>query len=105
MTKTWKKVREEAVAEGRLDEGRVEVYQALARSRVRAYRLTELRKEAGLNQNDLAKKLGVSQSRVSRIERGELEHTEIATLRAFTQALGAELEISVKLGDERLILA
>jgi ribosome-binding protein aMBF1 (putative translation factor) len=104
MTKTWKKVRAEVVVDGRLDESRIERYKALALAKVRAYRLTELRKAVGLNQDDLAKKLGVSQSRVSRIERGELEHTEIATLRAFTQALGAELEISVKLGDERLIL-
>lgn len=104
MTKSWKKVRAEALATGQLDEARIAQRKAEALAQVRAHRLAELRKTVGLNQDDLARKLGISQSRVSRIERGDLDHTEIATLRAFTEALGGELEISVKLGDERLIL-
>lgn len=104
MTKTWKSVRAQAVAAGQLDEERVAAHRAQAIAEVRAYRLKELRRTVGLNQEALAQKLGISQSRVSRIERGDLDHTEIATLRAFTQALGGELEITVRLGDERLTL-
>lgn len=105
MTKTWRSVRQQAVVKGQIDEERVTQLKAEAVAELRAYRLTELRQAVGFNQETLAQKLGISQSRVSRIERGDLDHTEIATLRAFTQALGGELEITVKLGDERLTLA
>ena len=105
IAKTWKNVRNEAVAAGKLNETQVSKHIVQATARIRAHRLTELRKELGINQETLARRLGISQSRVSRIERGELDHTEIATLRAFTQALGGELEITVKLGDQRLTLA
>lgn len=104
MTKTWKRAREEALGAGQITETSVAQRRAEAIAEMRAHRLTELRRAVGLNQAALAGKLGISQSRVSRIERGDLDHTEIATLRAFTRALGGELEITVKLGDERLTL-
>ena len=104
MARTWKEIRAEAVAEGRLDEQSVARSREQTLAKIRAYRLAELRKAVGLNQDDLARRLGISQSRISRIERGDLDHTEIATLRAFTHALGGELEITVKLGDERLVV-
>ena len=104
MTVTWKKVRVQAVAAGQVDEQAVAQARDSAIAAVRAYRLAELRRELGFNQASLARRLGISQSRVSRIERGDLDHTEIATLRAFTEALGGELEITVRLGDERLRL-
>lgn len=104
MTKSWQRVRKEALAAGRLTEGGVAEAKAGAVAQLRAYRLAELRRAAGLNQEALARKLGISQSRVSRIERGELDRTEIATLRALAQALGGELEITVKLGDDRFLL-
>jgi ribosome-binding protein aMBF1 (putative translation factor) len=103
-TQNWKRVREKAILAGRLDEGRVQALKALALVQVRAFRLAEVRSATGLNQEDLAEKLGISQSRVSRIEHGDLEHTELATLRAFVQALGGELEVTVKLGDERFVV-
>ena len=99
-----KRVREKAVMAGRLEEGRVQALKALALAQVRAFRLAEVRSVTGLNQEELAEKLGVSQSRESRIEHGELEHTELATLRAFVQALGRELEVTVKRGDERFVV-
>ncbi|MFT2722221.1 helix-turn-helix domain-containing protein [Deinococcus sp. A31D244] len=104
MTKTWQQARKEALASGQVTEAGVAQHKAEAVARLRAHRLTELRRSVGLNQEELARKLGISQSRISRIERGDLDHTEVATLRAFTQALGGELEITVKLGDERLTL-
>ena len=48
--------------------------------------------------------LGVSQSRVSRIERGDMDRTEIATVRAYVGALGGEVEIVAKFGDERFTI-
>ena len=58
----------------------------------------------GLNQDELSKRLGIAQSQVSRIERGDLEKTEPATLRAFVQALGSTIEVIVKSGKERFLI-
>ncbi len=105
MARTWKELRSEAVAGGRLDEPRV----ADARSRqlagVRARRLAELRASLGMTQVALAERLQVSQSRVSRIERGALDHTQLETLRAYLEALGGQLEVSARFGDERILIA
>ncbi|WP_424950301.1 helix-turn-helix domain-containing protein [Deinococcus sp.] len=103
-TQNWKGVRAKAVAAGRLDEDRVRALKAQALAQVRAFRLAEVRSATGFNQEELAERLGISQSRVSRIEQGDLEHTELATLRAFVRALGGELEVTVKLGDERFVV-
>jgi len=105
MARTWKELRSEVVAGGRLDEPRV----ADARSRqlagVRARRLAELRESLGMTQVALAERLQVSQSRVSRIERGAIDHTQLETLRAYLEALGGELEVSARFGDERILIA
>ncbi len=77
----WKDVREEARATGRLDEVRIAELRREMLAELRACRLAEIRESAGLNQTDLANRLGVSQSRVSRIERGDLDRTELATVR------------------------
>jgi DNA-binding XRE family transcriptional regulator len=100
----WKDVRAEAVAAGRLDEASVAEERRRLRAEVRAHRLAEIRESSGLNQTDLADRLGVSQSRVSRIERGDMDHTEIATVRAYVGALGGEVEIVAKFGDERITI-
>jgi predicted transcriptional regulator len=57
-----------------------------------------------LNQTDLASQLGASQSRVSRIERGDLDRTELATIRAYVGALGGEVKIIAKFGHERITI-
>ena len=48
--------------------------------------------------------MNVTQSRVSRIERGDIDHAELATIRAYVQALGGELHITADFGDEKLTL-
>jgi DNA-binding XRE family transcriptional regulator len=100
----WNTVRDRAVATGRIDEKRVKILKAEALAQVRAYRLAEVRSATGQSQEDLAQRLSISQSRVSRIEKGNLEHTELATLRAYVTALGGDLEVTVKLGDERFVV-
>ena len=49
--------------------------------------------------------MNVSQSRISRIESGDIEHAELATLRAYVQALGGVLRVTADFGDEKLNLA
>lgn len=101
---SWKAVRAQAVADGRINEQRVAELKEEALARVRAHKLAELRSSTGLNQEELSQRLGISQSRVSRIERGDLEKTELATLRAFVRALGGDIEVTVKLGEDRFLI-
>jgi predicted transcriptional regulator len=102
MARRWKDVRAEALATGRLDEQRINQAAARMRAEVRAHRLAEIRRAHGLDQSDLADRLGVSQSRISRIERGDLDRSEISTVRGYVEALGGEIEIVAKFGDERI---
>jgi transcriptional regulator with XRE-family HTH domain len=67
-----------------------------------AHRLAEIQQAYGLDQSALAERLKVSQSRISRIERGELERTEIAHSARYFGALGGEVEIVARFGDERI---
>jgi transcriptional regulator with XRE-family HTH domain len=52
----------------------------------------------------LAKKMGVSQIRISQIENGKLESFELGTLIRYVEALGGELSITVRMGDKQLEL-
>ena len=60
-----------------------------------------LREEDVLPQVDLAERLDVSQDRVSRIERGGIERTQIDTLRRCIEALGGSLHAEVELENQR----
>jgi predicted transcriptional regulator len=72
---------------------------------VRAYRLRELREAAELTQVELAARLDISQNRVSRIEGGDLERSQIDTLRRYVEALGGTLHIEVEYAGERIEIA
>jgi predicted transcriptional regulator len=102
MARSWTDVRAAAHATGTLDQERIEAIGAAMRAEVRAYRLAEIRRSYGLGQSELADRIGVSQSRISRIERGELDRAEISTVRSYVEALGGEIEIVAKFGDERI---
>jgi predicted XRE-type DNA-binding protein len=104
MARNWKDVRAEGRAKGRLNEDRIAEHRRRMLAEVRAHRLAEIRETAGLNQSKVAQRLGITQSRVSRIERGDMDHTEVATIRAYVGALGGELEIVAKFGDERITI-
>ncbi|MGQ0775739.1 MAG: helix-turn-helix domain-containing protein [Pseudonocardiales bacterium] len=102
MARSWQDVRAEAHATGKLDEARVATLAAMLRAQGRAHRLAEIRRAYGFDQSEVAERIGVSQSRISRIERGELDRSEISTVRSYVEALGGEIEIVAKFGDERI---
>jgi predicted XRE-type DNA-binding protein len=104
MARNWTDVRAEARAIGQFDEERIAEHHRRLRGAVRAHRLSEIRETSGLNQTDIANRLGVSQSRVSRIERGDIDRAEIATVRAYVGVLAGEVEIVTKFGDERFTI-
>lgn len=63
--------------------------------------LAALRKALHMTQADVAKRLGASQSEVSRIERRD--DVLVSTLRAFVTGLGAELELVARFGDGHVV--
>lgn len=72
---------------------------------VRAYRLRELREQAAMTQVQLADALDVSQNRISRIEHGDIERTQVDTLRKYVEAFGGTLHIEVILDDTSFTIA
>jgi transcriptional regulator with XRE-family HTH domain len=58
--------------------------------------LVEARMAAGLTQAELAKRLGVSQSQVARIEKRGCDAYTLNTLRRYVQALGEGFSLEVK---------
>lgn len=72
---------------------------------VRTQRLADIRKAQNLTQIDVADAMKISQSRVSRIEKGEIDRAELATLRAYVEELGGRLRLVADFGDELLTVA
>jgi transcriptional regulator with XRE-family HTH domain len=75
------------------------------RAEIRAYKLRELREALKITQVDLAAKIDVSQNRISRIERGDIEKSQVDTLRKYVEAVGGTLRLEVEIGDQRFTLA
>ena len=79
---------------------------AEARNRNQAYidghRLAERRKAMGLTQAQAAERMGVTKSRVSQIERGEV--STIDAVARYVQAIGGTIQISAVFGDDHYIL-
>jgi predicted XRE-type DNA-binding protein len=100
-TQDWQDVRAKLVP----DEDKVAAARAFHDALIRAYRLAEVRREVGLTQADVAKAMGVSQSRVSAIERGKVTSAEVDTLRAYVAALGGEVEVVARFGERTLRVA
>ena len=89
-------------AEIEVDEAKVQrltrKYLAISRKAL----LEDLRKDKGLTQSDLAKALGVDQSRISRIENGALDTFEVRTLQEYAEALGGTLEVAIIMGEDHI---
>jgi predicted XRE-type DNA-binding protein len=72
---------------------------------VQAHRLAEIRRANGhIRQADVAALLGVSQARVSKLEGGNLSHTELGTLQSYVAALGGNLRIVAEFGGNTVDL-
>jgi predicted transcriptional regulator len=55
-----------------------------------------------VTQHELAEALGVAQSNISRIEHED--DPQVSTIRKFVEALGGELVLQAKIGDEMIDL-
>jgi transcriptional regulator with XRE-family HTH domain len=98
MAKNWREVRKEAVARGLIDEDKVAEHRARMLAEVRAYRLAEVRKAQNVTQVELAQAMDVTQSRVSRLEKGVLEASELGTVKKYVEALGGQLRLVADFG-------
>ena len=72
---------------------------------VRAYRLRELRERQLLSQVEVAERIHVSQRRVSGIESGNIEKTQVDTLRRYAEAVGGTLRVEVEVDGDRYQIA
>jgi predicted transcriptional regulator len=95
---------EEQLAIRAADEARVEELAARMRQEVRTARLRSIRSEEMVTQVALAKRLGVSQNRISQIEYGDIDRTQVATLRRYVEALGGKLSVEASFGDTRYVI-
>jgi HTH-type transcriptional regulator/antitoxin HipB len=77
------------------------VYEEEAAKKELWLQLVEARQAAGLTQAELAKRLGVSQAQVARIEKRGYDAYTLTTLRRYVQALGDDftLQVAVQRGD------
>jgi transcriptional regulator with XRE-family HTH domain len=98
MAKNWREVRKEAVARGLVDEAKVAEHRTRALAELQAYRLADVRKAQHLTQVEVAQVMGVTQSRVSQLEKGSLEASEIGTVRKYVEALGGHLRVLADFG-------
>lgn len=88
-----------------VDEDQVAAERDRMLAEVRAQRLVDLRKAQHLTQAEVAERMGVSQRRVSQIERGELSRSEIGTIESYVEAIGGQVEVVAGFGDTRVVVA
>ena len=63
-----------------------------------AMQLAELRKESGLSQKELAKRIGTSQQQISRLESPSYEGHSLSMIRRVAEALGATVRVEIERG-------
>jgi len=97
----WTDVRDDLVAQAG---GEEQVTHARARNQavIDGHRLAERRKALGLTQTDVAERMGVTKSRISQVERGDVSTFEVIS--RYVQALGGEIQVSAVFGDDHYIL-
>ena len=105
--RNWREVKAEAhqLHPEMTDPARRTAAEAQLNARVTGYHLKELRQALGKTQAEVASVLGVSQSRVSQIENGEVHAMELETLRAYAAALGGHLDVTVSIGERTIKVA
>lgn len=88
--------------EKQMDSRRVKRAQAKAKDVMAEMFLTEIRKEVGLTQEDLAKTMGIKQPSLSKLE--SQDDIQVSTLGRIIKALGGQLELIAHMpgGDIRI---
>ena len=95
---TWQEIKAKKFSADQLQQIDNQVEQDLLEMDLRA-----LREAAGLTQEELAQRVAITQSELSKLERRE-DH-RISTVRRYVAALGGELEIVAVVDGKRILLA
>lgn len=105
MARNWREIRAEAIKQGGVDPKLADTARKEMHDAVQAQRLADIRKAHGhARQADVAALMGVSQARVSKLESGDLSHTELGTLQSYVAALGGNLRIVADFGGSSIEL-
>jgi DNA-binding XRE family transcriptional regulator len=83
------------------DEAELVAYKAEALAEVGVHRLADVRRHRGLTQTEVAARLNISQTAVSKIERGDLGRSELSTIARYVAALGGTVEVTAVVGEDR----
>ncbi|WP_294440911.1 helix-turn-helix domain-containing protein [uncultured Slackia sp.] len=71
---------------------------------IRTYELKEARKKRHMTQEELSRKMGIGQKRVSALENGKIDVLKIDTLRRYVEGLGGTLEITAQFPERQIRL-
>ncbi len=95
---TWQEIKAKKFSADQLQQIDDQIEQDLLEMDLRA-----LREAAGLTQEELAQRIAITQSQLSKLERRE-DH-RISTVRRYVAALGGELEIAAVVDGKRILLS
>src|SRR5690348_3274608 len=96
----WRAARADALRSGSLSEGQIAEARSELLAESRSFKLAELRKSVAMTQEEVAQAMDVAQPRVSQIENGDIERSELGTIRSYAEALGGRLYVVVEVGDQ-----
>ena len=91
---------ERGITEAQMNEARARTHAAID-----AYNLREARKACRMTQVQLARAMGVSQNRVSRMENGDIGSMSLDVIRRYVEALGGEVTVVADLPTGKVSLA
>lgn len=106
MARNWRDIRADAVTQGLLDTAKASTARKQMHEAVQAHRLAEVRRALTnrTRQVDVAALMDVSQAWISKLENGEIAHTELGTLQAYVAALGGHLRVIAEFADDTIEL-
>jgi predicted XRE-type DNA-binding protein len=84
-----------------IDESEIEIERSKIRRQQHFFRLRELRGATVLTQSDLAELMMLTQNRISKLEREDLDKLELRTIRKFVEGLGGSVRIQVEINGQR----
>lgn len=73
-------------------------------AKIKGYELQQARKACHMTQKEVAAKMGVSQKRISDLERGDVDVLQVDTLRRYIASLGGTLEVNAVLPDRTICI-
>lgn len=88
-----------------ITEEQMEAARRATQAYIDAYNLREARKASHMTQVELAKAMGVSQNRISRMENGDIGTMSFDTIRRYIEAVGGKVSLIADLPTGQVSLA